>query len=77
MAQLDAAYEYVLRNINMGSEINGLYRTDIYELPTDCIREMICNRDSENYQAMQRTWTGRAGADGNCRELSHQFIPVT
>lgn len=43
VAQLDAAYEYVLRNINMGSEINGLYRTDIYELPTDCIREMICN----------------------------------
>ena len=25
------------------SEINGLYRADIYELPTDCIREMICN----------------------------------
>lgn len=41
--QLDAAYEYVLRNINMSSEIKGLYRTDIYELPTDCIREMICN----------------------------------
>ncbi len=41
--QLDAAYEYVLRNIHMSSEINGLYRTDIYELPTDCIREMICN----------------------------------
>lgn len=40
---MDAAYEYVLRNINMGSEINGLYRTDIYELPTECIREMICN----------------------------------
>lgn len=30
VAQLDAAYEFVLRNINMGSEINGLYRTDIY-----------------------------------------------
>lgn len=43
VTQLDAAYEYVLRNINMGSEINGLYRTDLYELPTDCIREMICN----------------------------------
>lgn len=43
VTQLDAAYEYVLRNINMSSEINGLYRTDIYELPTDCIREMICN----------------------------------
>ena len=43
VTQLDAAYEYVLRNINMSSEINGLYRTDVYELPTDCIREMICN----------------------------------
>lgn len=43
VTQLDEAYEYVLRNINMGSEINGLYRTDIYELPTECIREMICN----------------------------------
>ena len=43
VAQLNAAYEYVLRNIHMSSEINGLYRTDVYELPTDCIREMICN----------------------------------
>lgn len=41
--QLDEAYEYVLRNINMGAEIKGLYRRDVYELPTDCIREMICN----------------------------------
>ena len=41
--QLDEAYEYVLRNINMGAEIDGLHRRDIYELPTDCIREMICN----------------------------------
>lgn len=41
--QLDEAYEYVLRNINMGAEIKGLYRNDVYELPTDCIREMICN----------------------------------
>lgn len=41
--QLDEAYEYVLRNINLGAEIKGLYRRDIYELPTDCIREMICN----------------------------------
>lgn len=43
VTQLDEAYEYVLRNINMSSEIHGLYRTDVYELPTDCIREMICN----------------------------------
>ncbi|MCI9173818.1 MAG: hypothetical protein HFH49_02570 [Lachnospiraceae bacterium] len=43
VTQLDRAYEYVLRNIHMSSEIDGLYRTDIYELPTECIREMICN----------------------------------
>ncbi|MCI9004579.1 MAG: winged helix-turn-helix transcriptional regulator [Lachnospiraceae bacterium] len=43
VTQLDEAYKFVLRNIHMSSEINGLYRTDIYELPTDCIREMICN----------------------------------
>lgn len=41
--QMDEAYEYVLRSINMGAEIKGLYRRDVYELPTDCIREMICN----------------------------------
>lgn len=41
--QLDEAYNYVLRNINLGAEIEGLYRRDFYELPTVCIREMICN----------------------------------
>ncbi|MFI3213030.1 MAG: ATP-binding protein [Eubacteriales bacterium] len=32
-----------MRNIHYGAKIDGLYRVDSYELPTDCIRELICN----------------------------------
>lgn len=42
-AQIDEAYQFVLRNIRLGAEIAGLYRRDIYELPIDSIREMIVN----------------------------------
>ena len=42
-AQIDEAYRFVLRNIRMGAEIDGLYRRDVYELPIDSIREMIVN----------------------------------
>lgn len=41
--EIDEAYSFVLRNIRMGSEINGLYRKDIYELPVDSVRELIAN----------------------------------
>lgn len=41
--QIEEAYQFVLRNIHYGAKINGLYRVDSYELPTDCIRELICN----------------------------------
>ena len=41
--QVDEAYRFVLRHINMGAEINGLYRSEEYELPTKAIREMIAN----------------------------------
>lgn len=41
--QVDAAYHFILRHINMGAEINGVYRNDIYELPINAIREMIAN----------------------------------
>ncbi len=41
--QIDEAYRFVLRNIRMGAEINGLYRKDVYELPIDSIRELIAN----------------------------------
>lgn len=41
--QVDAAYHFILRHINMGAEINGVYRNDTYELPTNAIREMVAN----------------------------------
>lgn len=41
--QVDAAYQYVLEKINMGMQIQGIYRQDVYELPTDSVRELIAN----------------------------------
>ena len=41
--QVDAAYQYVLEKINMGMQIRGIYRQDVYELPTDSVRELIAN----------------------------------
>lgn len=41
--QIEEAYEFVLKHINLGAEISGLIRTDAYELPTEAIREAIVN----------------------------------
>lgn len=41
--QVDDAYHFILRHINMGAEINGVYRSEEYELPTKAIREMVAN----------------------------------
>lgn len=41
--QIEEAYKFVLRHINRGTEINGLVRTDVYELPIRAIREAIVN----------------------------------
>lgn len=41
--QVDSAYHFILRHINMGAEINGVYRNDTYELPINAIREMVAN----------------------------------
>ena len=41
--QVEEAYNFVLRHINKGAVIGGLYRQDIYELPTKSIREVIAN----------------------------------
>ena len=43
LEQMEAAYQYVLEKINMGMTIMGMYRQDVYELPTDSIRELIAN----------------------------------
>ena len=41
--EIDDAYNFILRNIRMGAEINGVYRKDVYELPIDSVREVIAN----------------------------------
>ncbi len=41
--QVENALKFVLRNIRLGSQIEGAYRKDIYELPPDSIRELIVN----------------------------------
>ncbi|MBR2694547.1 MAG: putative DNA binding domain-containing protein [Thermoguttaceae bacterium] len=41
--QVEDAFQFVLRHINRGSTIEGLYRRDRYELPTRSIRETIAN----------------------------------
>ena len=42
-AQVEEAYQFVLKHINLGAEIDGLQRRDVYELPINAIREMIVN----------------------------------
>ena len=41
--QIEEAYQFVLRNINLNATITGLYRAERYELPIEGIRELICN----------------------------------
>lgn len=41
--QIEEAYRYVLSKINLGAEIEGLYRQDVYEMPMGSIREIIAN----------------------------------
>ena len=42
-SQIEEAYQFVLRNIHLGAKIKGLYRQDVYEIPSDVIRELITN----------------------------------
>ena len=41
--QIDEAYRFVLKHINLRAEIKGLYRVESYELPPEAIREAIGN----------------------------------
>lgn len=41
--QVEEAYQFVLKHINLGAKIDGLYRRDVYELPIKAVREMIVN----------------------------------
>ena len=41
--QIEEAYQFVLKHINLGAEISGLIRRETYELPIGSIRESIVN----------------------------------
>lgn len=41
--QIEDAYKFVLKHINLGAKIEGLVRKDAYELPIGAVREMIVN----------------------------------
>lgn len=41
--QIEEAYRFVLKHINLGATIDGIVRKDKYELPPESIREAIVN----------------------------------
>ena len=41
--QIEEAYQFVLKHINLGAMIDGIIRKDRYELPPESIREAIIN----------------------------------
>ena len=42
-SQIEESYQFILNHINLGAEIDGIIRKDIYELPVRTIRETIVN----------------------------------
>ncbi len=43
MAQIDGAYLYALEKMNMGADLGGVVRRDVYEIPAWSVREVITN----------------------------------
>ena len=41
--QIEEAYQFILRHINMSAQINDVVRRDVYELPVRAVREAIVN----------------------------------
>lgn len=80
--QIEDAYAFLLRHLNMGTTIQGLYRKDEYELPVNTVRELLanayCNRTylaEKKIQVMlysdrlEITSPGRLGEDLTVEEL--------
>ena len=47
--QIEEAYRFVLKHINLGAMIDGIVRKDRYELPPESIREAIINSVCHRY----------------------------
>ena len=50
--QIEEAYQFVLKHINLGVRIEGIFSKNEYELPKDSIREMIVNAVTHRNYAM-------------------------
>lgn len=42
-SQIEDAYQFVLKHINLAAQIEGIVRRDVYELPIGAVREAIAN----------------------------------
>ena len=43
MEQIENAIHFLIQHLNIGAEIKGLYRKDIYEIPEEILRELVTN----------------------------------
>ena len=43
MTQIDGAYQYALEKMNMGADLGGIVRRDVFEIPEWSVREIITN----------------------------------
>ena len=41
--QIENAFEFIYRHTNVGAQIKGLYRKDIYDYPPEAVRELLAN----------------------------------
>ncbi|MCR4758507.1 MAG: putative DNA binding domain-containing protein [Butyrivibrio sp.] len=41
--QVSDAFQFILKHINIGAKVDGLYSKDVYELPIKSIRELVAN----------------------------------
>lgn len=41
--QIEDAFEFIYRHTNVGAQIKGLYRKDVYEYPPEAVRELLAN----------------------------------
>jgi len=43
LEQIENAITFLIQHLNIGAEIKGLYRRDIYEIPEEVLRELVTN----------------------------------
>lgn len=43
LEQIENAITFLIQHLNIGAEIKGLYRKDIYEIPKEILRELVTN----------------------------------